>query len=101
MSRRLIGQPDHRTTSHEHEIKTMREWVRMLVKGEPMAVMETKIGVIPAGVLAVILEASAALLETHDATGISLDDWTGPRELVELGLVLMLFPEGTLLANGV
>lgn len=29
---------------------------------------------------------AAALLEVHDATGISLDDWTGPRELVENAL---------------
>jgi hypothetical protein len=27
-------------------------------------------------------ETAAALLEEHDATGISLDHWIGPRELV-------------------
>lgn len=29
-------------------------------------------------------ETAAALLEVHDATGISLDHWKGPRDLVEL-----------------
>lgn len=28
-------------------------------------------------------QAAAALLEVHDATGISLDNWVGPRGLVE------------------
>ena len=30
-----------------------------------------------------MLEAAAALLEVHDSTGISLDNWNGPREFVE------------------
>lgn len=29
------------------------------------------------------LETAAALLEVHDASGISLDDWVGPRQLID------------------
>lgn len=40
------------------------------------------------------------LLEAHDATGISLDTWAGPRALVELCLRLLGYPDDTFLTNG-
>ena len=44
------------------------------------------------------MECAAALLEVHDSTGISLDDWRGPRELVETALRIV---GGTFTENGV
>lgn len=47
------------------------------------------------------LMCAAALLEVHDDTGISLDNWVGPRELVEDSLEFLGFPDGTFLENHV
>jgi hypothetical protein len=70
-------QPGGGTTSHEVEIAMLRYEAtkyRDLLKDHPT----------PGHLLqAVAREAAAALLETHDTSGISLDEWKGPRELVE------------------
>lgn len=49
----------------------------------------------------VILFGAAALLEVHDATGISLDDWTGPHEIVIQGLLIAGYDRSAFLENGV
>lgn len=50
---------------------------------------------------AAILMAAAALLEVHDASGISLDDWIGPRQLITEALELVGLTDDLFLPNGV
>lgn len=88
-------------TDHAEEIATMRAWAEMLTKGDPFSKVTTASGEMPTGTLVTILEAAAGLLEVHDHTGISLDDWHGPKELVQHALVLMQFSPDALLPNGV
>lgn len=49
----------------------------------------------------VVLDAAADLLECHDATGVTLDDWTGPKALVHEALAMIGLEPHHLLANGV
>ncbi len=73
-----------RTTDHSEEIGALR----FLSDNTPN---------VEVGILA---RCAADLLEVHDATGISLDDWTGPRNLVNFALSRFT-TGGTLLPNGV
>lgn len=100
MSVRLVDDPHYRTTDHNIEITAMREKAKEIVQKYPIGGEERA----PESEFwkCTILMASAALLECHDATGISLDDWVGPRELVELGLTLIdLDSDEVFLKNGV
>lgn len=109
MSTRLENDPNMRTTDHGDEIATLRH--------ELALIMDTKRGVwqfngahpsvsvgtrsVPTLVAGTLIQTAMTLLETHDATGISLDDWTGPREMVLLALNLVGYPDEALLENGV
>lgn len=48
-----------------------------------------------------VLLAAADLLEVHDATGISLDNWFGPKELIAQALKMVYPDEDRFLENGV
>ena len=74
------------TTSHEDEIRELRE------NAERFAIND-------AG-SAIVARAAADLLEVHDASGISLDNWAGPRNLVNLALTRHT-QAGTFTPNGV
>lgn len=60
---------DRRTSDHSDEIDRLRH-----IAADP--------GVDEA--VQIQHEAAAALLEVHDQTGLSLDNWKGPREFVEM-----------------
>lgn len=62
--------------SHTQDIVTLRN----KAKNDP----ENKIA----------LECAADLLETHDATGISLDNWDAPRKFVEQYLGKSIYENG-------
>lgn len=70
MARRLPGDAAHqfRTTDHREEIIHLR------------AVARTSSDKL----IEVIFETAAELLQSHDETGISLDEWEAPRTMVEL-----------------
>lgn len=57
-----------RTTDHREEISDLLD----AADGRPLSEVHR-----------LALRASAALLSCHDETGISLDDWHEPRDLVE------------------
>lgn len=67
-----------RTTDHSDDIAALRAFTKNIMEQYP------DIDDCPdlEQLQAVVCQAAAALLECHDATGISLDNWTGPRELV-------------------
>lgn len=48
-----------------------------------------------AGLFGLCCEASAALLEVHDNASVSLDNWVGPRELVNRVLGELTLPPFT------
>jgi hypothetical protein len=98
---RKTGNTSGPRTDHSHESDSMRAYAKLLTNGDPFSPVTTVAGPMPAGALVTIMDAAAALLEVHDATGISLDSWRGPRELVEYALTLMQFPANTLLDNRV
>jgi hypothetical protein len=77
MAVRLLGGPatHFRTTDHSTEIEHLRN---------DALLFSARYGATSAQ--AVISAAAADLLECHDATGISLDNWKGPRALVEYAL---------------
>ena len=87
-------------TDHSGEIAKMRDRANLIVKTfrgtgkhEPSQAMVLE---------ATLLMAAAALLEVHDDTGISLDNWIGPRQLVESALELCGYDSDTVfLPNGV
>lgn len=87
MMSRLLTTPNRSggTTDHSDEIRDLRAFSRQS-RGPSDA--------------AIIARAAADLLEVHDASGISLDDWTGPRDLVNLALSRYL-TRGTFTPNGV
>jgi hypothetical protein len=79
MSRKLEVPNDHGgTTDHGDEILAMRQQAAMTQGDDITSALEVA-----------MLNCAAALLEVHDATGIVLDTWSGPRELVELALELI------------
>ncbi len=83
-------------TFHGLEIAAMRaddEAIRASVKPEDATFEQ--------GLRSAAMRTAAALLEVHDDTGISLDNWVGPRELVELCLHTLGYPDGTFLENHV
>lgn len=85
MSKYIDPATNHsRTTDHSEEISALRFLVDSTRNHE----------------VAIIARAAADLLEVHDATGISLDDWIGPRNLVNFALSRYT-TGGTLLPNGV
>lgn len=73
MATRLPGGPEYgfRTTDHSSEIRELRQLATLGF----LSPLES------AGLLA-----AADLLQAHDETGISLDDWYGPGRLVTLAL---------------
>lgn len=105
MSKRVGSNGTGRRTDHSDEITRLRQITDHTMevgKDDPATVMTYEGFVLPAAVMAAICECAAGLLEVHDATGISLDEWAGPRELVELALALAGYdPEVTFLENGV
>lgn len=85
------------TTNHGIEIDAMRRQVAMTMQEWPSSpdmpqelFHETT-----------ILAAAADLLEVHDSSGISLDDWIGPRMLVETAMMIIDLPRETFLENHV
>lgn len=88
---------DHRYTDHSTDIAALRGISERIVAAFPdvnTAPSETRKD-------AVIAECAAALLEVHDDTGIALDNWTGPYELVIEGLALIGQPREAFIPNGV
>jgi len=94
-------------TDHSFEINAMRVALVMMKDNEVLrAALETS-GYNPdeflimnpkyRALLEAASEAAIALLEVHDATGLSLDDWTPVANLVNL----MLGDLGPFLPNGV
>lgn len=85
-------------TDHSAEIQAMRDFALSIVAKYPD-------GASTAPHLefleATVCMAAAGLLEVHDDSGISLDNWTGPRELVETGLMIVGLPRETFLENHV
>lgn len=81
------------TTNHVQEIDQLRARSReiRLAHPHPKPPQDDHIFLQVAG-----LETAAALLEVHDASGISLDRWIGPRQLVEF-----FIGPGKFLENGV
>lgn len=78
MAKQLPGGPEYnyRTTDHSVEISLLRR--RAAAYRHSTDRHER--------VESLIAECAAALLQCHDETGISLDDWPGPRELVEYAI---------------
>jgi hypothetical protein len=74
------------TTDHSEEIRELRERARTYAQSAPAS--------------AIVCRAAADLLEVHDRTGISLDRWDGPRDLVNLALSRHT-GSGTFTPNGV
>jgi hypothetical protein len=72
--------------SHRYQIQNLRQRASELRRDPTTGIerdpMDTTTGCQSAMTEAAAYETAAALLEEHDATGISLDNWTGPRELV-------------------
>ncbi|MDE9365427.1 hypothetical protein PZ938_07400 [Luteipulveratus sp. YIM 133132] len=70
MALRLIGTEltGYRTTDHSEEIARLRTSARF----PEHTLLERR-----------ARRAAAELLVCHDGTGISLDDWDGPRDLIE------------------
>lgn len=97
MSTRLDPPVNCRTTDHSDEIAAMRVAVEAIMATFPFGLgcpdelrKDT-----------VILMASATLLKCHDDTGVSLDDWLGPRQLITEALLLIGLDDTTFLTNGV
>ena len=83
-------------TDHTDEIAALRsESARLMRETPPEEAQHVD------AILNAAFETAAALLEVHDATGISLDDWDGPRELVVACLTGIGYPDGTFLPNHV
>lgn len=82
-------------TDHSHKIAAMREAAWAITQayrtGAPVEKRKD----------AAILLCAAALLETHDDAGLSLDNWIGPLELVHEALLLIGEPEESILPNEV
>lgn len=70
---------DNVRTDHSEQIKNLRQTGEVIARSEG-----GDTGALHERVL--MFEAAAALLEVHDTTGISLDNWKGPREFVEMML---------------
>ena len=83
-------------TDHTDEIAALRSESQRLMRETPFEKAQYVDAILNAA-----FETAAALLEVHDATGISLDDWVGPRELVESCLTGIGYPDGTFLPNHV
>jgi hypothetical protein len=98
MSQRLDGSDHCRTTDHSDEITMMRYAATAIRTRYP----DSKDCPYVEYLEARVLDGAADLLEVHDATGISLDDWDGPRKLVETAMrILKLDHATTFLTNGV
>lgn len=81
------------TTDHSEEIAEMEKFVAisMAEKDVPYGMfLET-----------LIVKTAATLLQGHDDSGISLDNWTGPRELVEQALSIIGKGDEDFVENGV
>lgn len=66
-------------TNHSEQITDLRNTAMSLERGDHKDSPDIKKRII-------MFNAAAALLEVHDDTGISLDNWKGPREFVEMML---------------
>lgn len=84
-------------TVHADEIAAMRQRVADIMAEYPNASEAPRVAFLEA----TICQAAAALLEVHDDTGISLDNWVGPREVVETALMTIGLPRETFLENHV
>lgn len=84
-------------SDHSEEITALRQRVGLLITQHPPETATPEQAILITG-----LETAAALLEVHDDTGISLDNWIGPRQLVESAFMYLgLDPDATFLENGV
>lgn len=72
------GYYEIRHTSHTDEIKALRDETLRRMDACPAATAS-----IEEAIQITAFQAAAALLESHDDTGVVLDNWAGPRELVE------------------
>lgn len=103
MSTRKDGS-DYTHTDHTDEIRALRvesdRIMRTFQRGRPTA-EPSKVDVRwKDDIVMTAFAASAALLEVHDATGISLDNWAGPKQLVKACLRAIGL-DGTFLENEV
>lgn len=93
MGVRIAPNDTCRTTDHSEDITAMEKFVlESMVEDHPEYGMFLE---------TLIVKAAAALLTCHDATGISLDNWTGPRELVEQALTIIGKGDEDFVENGV
>jgi hypothetical protein len=83
---------NYRTTDHTVEIQTLRDRAREM--RENGVETPSAYTVIRASHLAVIYGLLADLLQSHDDTGISLDDWSNARMAVETALGAPILPNG-------
>lgn len=83
----------YRTTDHSTEIQTLRDRARRLREDGVEA--PSSYTVVRTTHLGVIYGLLADLLQMHDDTGISLDEWTNARVAVETAL------DAPILKNGV
>lgn len=82
-------------TDHSQEIAALRVQSRRLMRKHP-----AESATLEQAIANAAFETAAALLEVHDDTGISLDEWIGPRQLVERCLEAVGHPD-TFLENHV
>lgn len=99
MSRVLSPPVNCRTTDHSDEIRRLRDIADQMSVVVPApgtnarALMDWELRL-------AAVKCAASLLECHDDTGISLDDWSpGPKDLVNV--VLEQYEMGELLENHV
>jgi len=82
----------HDSTDHSAEVLLMR--AATVTAREKAATARSPISRDLFDREALILDAAADLLECHDATGVTLDEWSGPKALVHAALELVgLEPE--------
>lgn len=98
MARHTPRQPTGGTTDHSMEVDALRAKARELTSAtdteNPSSAGVWLVGEANAYFLA------ADLLELHDRTGISLDDWTAAREFVERRMRWADLAEPHVLVNG-
>lgn len=104
MSKRLDPPENCRTTDHSDEVARLRAVTKRCMELSELGGWDTEITLgdftLPVMVMGAVTECAAALLEVHDDTGISLDNWVGPRELCELAL-LIIGADEAFLVNGI
>lgn len=91
---RYVDSPS-RVTDHSEEIAVLRATAVGTLRSFPTGAPDEKRR------NAAMLMCAAALLEVHDESGVSLDNWIGPLELVVEALLLVGRPAEDFLPNQV